>query len=363
LGPSSHFPAPAAPPRPPAPAARRTARLVLCSRALMPHMVPRRGLAGGMVNGEVDSERFSTDKTVRPRGSPAADDERWLSCAAHMAAAGKAAARPLYGTALGRTSLGRGAGGDNTLEIDRACETAIHEVLAAEAPGTYRLVSEEVGIVGPAEAPWWIVVDPLDGSLNAKHGLEPFGASIAVAQGGTLGDVCVGYVEDYARPHAFAATRGAGLLLAGEPGSADTKMLESQRFDSELVELVLLEAGRPDRHHFRYHALSAIAARGRSGDLRVRQIGSIALSLCYLAIGVADVLVAAVRARSVDLAAGFLILAEAGGGVAALSDGDIWSQPLDLEKRGAFVAWRAGLDGAEITCRARGLAATLLFGS
>ncbi len=50
----------------------------------------------------------------------------------------------------------------------------------------------------------------------------------------------------------------------------------------------------------------------------MRQIGSIALSLCYLAIGAADVLVAAVQARSVDLAAGFLILREAGGGVAAL---------------------------------------------
>jgi myo-inositol-1(or 4)-monophosphatase len=288
-------------------------------------------------------------------------EERWLACAAHMAAAGKAAARPLYGTALGRTTLGKGAGGDRTLEIDRACEAAMHEVLAAESPGVYRLVSEESGITGPEGAPWCVVVDPVDGSLNAKHGLEPFGASIGVARGSTLAQVTVGYIEDYARPHAFAAVKGAGLLLAGEPGATAMSLADPQRFDSDAVELVLLEAGRPDRHHFQYHELSVIAAGGRSGDMRVRQLGSIALSLCYLAVGAADVLVAAVHARSVDVAAGFLILGEAGGGVAGLSESDIWVQPLDLEKRGAFVAWRAGLDGAEIVSRARRLSSTLLF--
>ncbi len=288
--------------------------------------------------------------------TPTDSETLWLACAAHMAAAGKAAARPLYGTAAGRASLGKGAGGDHTLEIDRACEEAIRTVLTAEAPGAHRLVTEEAGLAGPADAPWCVVVDPVDGSLNAKHGLQPFGASIAVAQGGTLADVAVGYIEDYVRPQAFAAVKGKGLVLAG-----GATALDPQRFESDLVELVLLEAGRPDRHHFQYHDLSAIAACGRSADLRVRQIGSIALSLCYLATGVADVLVAAVRARSVDLAAGFLILAEAGGGVAALTDTDVWAQPLDLEKRSPFVAWRAGLDGDEIVARARRACSTLLL--
>jgi myo-inositol-1(or 4)-monophosphatase len=282
------------------------------------------------------------------------DERRWLDCASHMAAAGKAAAGPLYGTAAGRESLGRGAGGDQTLEIDRACEEAIRRVLAEEAPSAHRLVTEEAGQIGPQDAPWCVVVDPVDGSLNAKHGLQPFGASIAVARGATLADVSVGYIEDYVRPQAFAAVKGKGLVMPGEPRP-------DGRFDGDLVELVLLETGRPDRHHFRYHELSAIAACGRSGDMRVRQIGSIALSLCFLATGAADVLVAAVRARSVDLAAGFLILAETGGGVAALDGADVWAQPLDLEKRSPFVAWRAGLDGDEIASRARRLGPILLL--
>ncbi|MBN1320246.1 MAG: hypothetical protein JXA87_05305 [Thermoleophilia bacterium] len=307
-----------------------------------------------------------------------ADEDRWLACAARMAAAGKQSAAPLYGTASGRVALGRGAGGDHTLEIDRACETAMFEVLEREAPSPYLLVSEETGIAGPADAPWRVVVDPVDGSLNAKHGLEPFCASIAVAQGGTLGEVGIGYIEDYTRPRCFAAVKGAGLVAAGAPSPpapaveapapapplrvpAPGAALDPSRFESDLVEIVLLEAGRPDRHQFRFAELSTMGAAGRSRDMRIRQIGSLALSLCYVAVGMADILVAAVRSRSVDLAAGLLILTEAGGGAAGLHGGDLWAQPLDLEKRSAFVAWRAGLDGREIVKRSRELERTLLF--
>jgi myo-inositol-1(or 4)-monophosphatase len=273
-----------------------------------------------------------------------------------MASAGKEAIQPHHGRASGRVVLGQGAGGDRTLELDRACEEAIQRVLDAKAPFPYRLISEESGISGAADAKWLVVVDPVDGSLNAKRGLAPFCVSIAMAAGPTMGDVRVGHVEDYLRPNVFSAIKGSGLITAGEPGA----VLDPQRFESDLVEIILLEAGRPDRHHFQFHDLSAMGAIGRSPDLRVRQIGSLALALCYVATGVADILVAAVRSRSVDLAAGLLILTEAGGGVATLAGDAIWDQPLDLEKRCAFVAWRAGLDGAEIVARARGLREALL---
>jgi myo-inositol-1(or 4)-monophosphatase len=299
------------------------------------------------------------------------EEQRWLDCAARMAAAGKVAAQGLYGTASGRVTLGRGAGGDHTLELDRACESAIIEVLELEAPFPYSLVSEEVGISGPEDAPWRVVIDPLDGSLNAKRGLEPFSASIAVADGDTLGDVRIGYIEDYTRPRVFSAVRGAGLLApAPEPAQAlgataaadAVEETGDDRHGADLVEIVLFEAGRPDRHHFRYHELSTMGAVGCSRDMRLRQIGSLALSLCYVATGVADMLVAAVHSRSVDLAAGLLILREAGGGVVTLAGQDILQQPLDLEKRSPFVAWRAGLDEDEVLFRTRQLRSALLIG-
>ncbi len=284
-------------------------------------------------------------------------EHQWLKCAAEMAAAGRSAAQGLYGTAAGRTALGRGAGGDETLEIDRACEKAILDVLSKNAPVPYALVSEETGEMGPPDAQWRLVIDPLDGSLNAKRGLEPFGVSIAVASGATLADVSVAYIEDYTRPRCYAALRGSGLVSAGGPPG--TEATAPTRFAGSLVEIVLLEAGRPDRHHFAYADLSSLGAVGRSKDMRVRQIGSLALSLCHVAVGVADILLAAVSARSVDIAAGLLILLEAGGGAATFCGQDLWSQPLDLEKRSAFVAWRAGLDGGEVLERCGDLVQSL----
>jgi hypothetical protein len=147
---------------------------------------------------------------------------------------------------------------------------------------------------------------------------------------------------------------------AGDAGLTAVRLgLDESRFGPDLVEVVLLEAGRPDRHHFRYDDLSVMGAAGRSQDMRVRQIGSLALSLCYVAVGIADILVAAVRSRSVDIAAGLFILEEAGGGAATFDGYEVMLQPLDLEKRCAFVAWRRGLDATEVVRRARELGPAL----
>lgn len=324
-------------------------------------MSPEMGVSGHMRGDQKD------DRTAPPAGGPheGSVETRWLACATRMAAAGKRAVRPLHGTSAGKVMLGRGAGGDRTLEIDRACEAAMHEVLAAEAPAPHFLVSEEAGMSGPTDAAWRVVVDPLDGSLNAKRGLEPFCASIAVADGGTLGDVRVAYIEDYVRSHAFAAISGQGVIDVGPapaawcPADLRPFALDASRFGDHPIEMVMLEAGRPDRHHFAYQDLAVMGAIGESRDMRIRQIGSLALSLCYVAVGVADILVAAVRSRSVDIAAGLLILREAGGDVAALGEGDIFAQPLDLEKRCGFVAWRAGLDRAQVVERSHRLEALL----
>ena len=106
--------------------------------------------------------------------------------------------------------------------------------------------------------------------------------------------------------------------------------------------------------------LSAIAGAGHSRDLRVRQIGSIALSLCYLATGVADVLVAAVGARSVDLAAdSSYSLSRAVGWPRWMARTSGLSRSI-CEKRSPFVAWRAGLDGPGLVSRAQRLYSTLL---
>ena len=114
---------------------------------------------------------------------------------------------------------GVGEGGDHTLVIDRRCEDAVFaelEELAAEG-ASFVAVSEERGEVefgsgGPAR----VVIDPIDGSLNARRTIPSHSLSIAVASGPSMADVEFGYVYDFGAGEEFVARRGAGARLDGE---------------------------------------------------------------------------------------------------------------------------------------------------
>ena len=86
----------------------------------------------------------------------------------------------------------QGEGGDETTAIDQAAEDAI---LARFRDLDVTIVSEEIGRFG--NGPTLVVVDPIDGSLNAKRKLPTYSLSIAVASGDTMEDVEFGYVHDF----------------------------------------------------------------------------------------------------------------------------------------------------------------------
>ena len=273
----------------------------------------------------------------------AGEERAWLECFRALSQAGRRAVAPLAGTPDGRRSLGRGSGGDVTILVDRAAEDAIIAGLDAHAPTPYYLLSEEAGEVGERDAPWSIVLDPVDGSLNAKRGLDPYSVAFAASRIDSLAAVSVAYTMDYVTGHEYAAIRGAGFVSSRPPGMPE----------GAGVELVLLESGRPDLQRFRYAELSTLSESDH--DIRVRQIGSLALALGYVALGIADVLLAPVPSRAVDVAGGLLMVRESGGGAAALDGLDLWAQPLDLQRRSGFVAWRAGTDPDPLVRRARSL--------
>lgn len=235
-----------------------------------------------------------------------------------------AAQRPLFAEA--RTSEERtvyegiGEGGDRTLVIDRRAEDVVFaELERLESEGaSFVAVSEERGEVsfgGGGEAR--IVIDPIDGSLNARRTIPSFAVSIAVASGPSMADVEFGFVHDFGADEEFIARRGAGARLDGEPVRVTAA--------EERLEVVGVESAEPDWALPAFEALSGKV-------FRLRVVGAIAISAVYVAAGRFDAMLSLRSCRSVDAAAAQLIAREAGGEV-AFGEGGLEEAMLDLESR------------------------------
>lgn len=218
-----------------------------------------------------------------------------------------------------QTVLGVGEGGDETTAIDAAAERAI--LARLKGIDDLTIVSEEVGVVGSGSTR--VVVDPIDGSLNAKRGIPFFSLSIAVADGPAMGDVRFGYVYDFGTGEEWTARVGEGAFLNGEPlGTARPKdEIEILSFEATVTSLVAEQAA----------AMVGLA-------YRVRIMGSLALSLCHLAAGRVDAVCSLKAARSVDIAAGQLLVRECGLAIDLFEARPFEAAPLDLEGRSRVVA-------------------------
>lgn len=235
-----------------------------------------------------------------------------------------AAQRPLFAEA--RTSEERtvyegiGEGGDRTLVIDRRSEDVVFaelERLAAEG-ASFVAVSEERGEVEfGSGGEHRVVIDPIDGSLNARRTLPSFAVSIAVASGPTMADVEFGFVHDFGADEEFLAWRGQGARLDGAPARVAP--------EGERLEVVGLESAEPE---WSLPALEALCGK----VFRLRVVGAIAISAAYVGAGRFDAMMSLRSCRSVDAAAAQLIVREAGG-LVAFGAGDLSEATLDLEAR------------------------------
>jgi myo-inositol-1(or 4)-monophosphatase len=214
----------------------------------------------------------------------------------------------------------RGEGGDRTLEIDAAAETAVFRRLEELHAAGHRFtaISEERGRVELGGGPVLVVIDPLDGSKNAKRGLPHHALSLAVADGPTMADVVFGFVHDFGADEEWVAWRGRGATLNGEPLDPDAP---ERRVDGKL-ELLGVESADPGWLRDSIDELAGAAHR-------LRAIGAIAVSLCQVAAARLDGMVTLRRSRSVDVAAGQLIVREAGGVVEFTSCAEPLGAPLE----------------------------------
>jgi myo-inositol-1(or 4)-monophosphatase len=227
--------------------------------------------------------------------------------------------------------VGRGQGGDRTLVIDQAAEDVVFAELAGlhAAGAAFVAISEERGEVAFGGGPVRVVIDPIDGSLNAKRGLAPYAVSIAVADGPTMADVVFGFVGELHSEVEWTAARGGGAQRDGVAlaiaGSAERRTRDGR------LELVGLESAHPQTLEPRGPAVTAVAHR-------IRVSGSMAAALCQFAGGHLDGMATIGTCRSVDVAAAQLIVRESGGLVAFTRYAEPLSAPLDLAARSPLVA-------------------------
>lgn len=258
-----------------------------------------------------------------------------------------AAQRPIFAeakTSEERTVYeGIGEGGDRTLVIDRRCEDVVFAELEklAAAGASFVAVSEERGeVTFGSGGGHRVVIDPIDGSLNARRTIPSFAVSIAVSSGPSMADVEFGFIHDFGADEEFLARRGEGAQLDGTPVRVAP--------EADRLEVVGVESAEPE---WALPALEALAGK----VFRLRVVGAIAICAAYVGAGRFDAMLSLRSCRSVDAAAAQLIVREAGGSV-SFGDGELGEALLDLESRYPMAGGRS--EEALATVRAAQLAKT-----
>ena len=192
---------------------------------------------------------------------------------------------------------------DFVSEADRAAEAAIIETIHKHYPD-HAIFAEESGAAGESDTIW--IIDPLDGTTNFLHGFPVFCVSIGVQ---VKGRVEHGVVYDPTRQELFTASRGVGAQLDGR---------RIRVSGQHQMERALIGTGFPFRKANMemgpYLEMLGKIVRNTSG---VRRPGAAALDLCYVAAGRLDGFWET-GLSPWDLAAGGLIIREAGGIVSGL---------------------------------------------
>ncbi|HZF05068.1 MAG TPA: inositol monophosphatase family protein [Patescibacteria group bacterium] len=197
-------------------------------------------------------------------------------------------------------------------EMDHRAETEILERLRGAFPDD-AILSEEHGVAAAGSSGRRWIVDPLDGTTNYAHGLPVFGVSIALQTGRR---VVLGVVYDPSRDELFVGEQGRGATL----NDAAIRVSATASLDESLLATGFPYNIRATRDT-NLPEYAAFSVRARA----VRRMGAAVLDLAYVACGRFDGFWE-LRLGSWDVAAGSVLVEEAGGLVTAVDGG-----PLDVD--------------------------------
>lgn len=204
---------------------------------------------------------------------------------------------------------------DFVTEVDQAAEQAIIETLRRTYPN-HAILAEESGAHGKEDEFEWII-DPLDGTTNFVHGFPQFAVSIALKHRGQLEH---GVIYDPMRQELFTASRGGGTQLNGR------RVRVSGR---NSLEGALLGTGFPYDNHTRLDTYLEMFRALLLKTAGLRRPGSAALDLAYVASGRTDGFWE-MDLKPWDMAAGALMIREAGGIVTSFNSGPDFLETGDI---------------------------------
>jgi myo-inositol-1(or 4)-monophosphatase len=205
---------------------------------------------------------------------------------------------------------------DLVTDVDLSIETMFRQMIGERFPDHAVLGEEMGGSASVPPGPCW-VFDPIDGTTNFAHGLPIFCSSLALEIDGVAE---VGAVYDPNRRELFTAERGGGAYLNGRPISVSRA--------ATLVDAMLV-TGFPYDVHERVDEIVGLFAAFVGQARAVRRLGSAAIDLCYVAAGRMD----GFWERDLkpwDIAAGALIVSEAGGQLTNMTGAPFTSRGRDV---------------------------------
>jgi myo-inositol-1(or 4)-monophosphatase len=209
---------------------------------------------------------------------------------------------------LERLSLIQKGPRDYVTEVDRACESAVVEMLRSAYPD-HAVLGEEFGLQGPQQAEFQWIIDPLHGTTNFIHGLPNYAVSLALTQTGRLTQAVI---YDPSRNEMFTASRGSGAFL----NNRRVRVSERIRYQDALLSTHWPGTTAAAQYEWRFRKIAE-----SSSD--VRRMGATALDLAYVACGRLDGF-CGVGLKTWDVAAGSLLVLEAGGLVADFDGEQEW---------------------------------------
>ncbi len=208
--------------------------------------------------------------------------------------------------------------GDYVSQADRKAEDIIFTELSKARPGYGFLMEERGAVAGDDDQHRWIV-DPLDGTTNFLHGIPIFAVSIALERQGQL---VAGVVYNPAMDELYTAERGGGAFM----NDRRLRVAARTKLSDAVIGCGVPHLGRPQHGQF------LVELRNVMGEVSgIRRLGAASLDLAYVAAGRMDGFWE-VGLSAWDIAAGMLLIREAGGFLSDMDGGQ------EMLERGSLVA-------------------------